>query len=87
MVFVAPNPQQNPKYLATIKPMSPLVWLIIFSSLVATAVVFVIISNIETQEITFEYIYVSICLEVFCTIFMIEKNLLSAFLLFKVSRM
>ena len=36
MVFVAPNPQPNPKYLAIIKPLSPFVWLIVFRNNMGT---------------------------------------------------
>lgn len=49
MVFVAPNPKQNAKYLSIVLPMSPLLWLIILISMAFTAVVFVIVSKSEEQ--------------------------------------
>ena len=49
MVFVAPNPQPNPKYLAIIRPLTPLVWLTIGCSLVVAAVVFVAVSKVEEK--------------------------------------
>ena len=49
MVFVAPNPQPNPKYLAIIRPMTPLVWLVIFASLGVAIMVFVLVSKAEEK--------------------------------------
>jgi hypothetical protein len=49
MVFVAPNPQQNPKYLAIVQPLTPNVWLAVGCSLVVAAVVFVYTSKLEEK--------------------------------------
>ena len=49
MVFVAPNPQKEPKYLAIIKPLDPFVWLLLICSWAATSVVFVILAKIEEK--------------------------------------
>ena len=50
LVFVAPNPQQKPKYLAIIRPVTPLVWLIIFASLAFATIGFVFVSSAEEKE-------------------------------------
>ena len=47
MVFVAPNPQQNPKYLALIQPLDAVVWFFIITSLAGGAAFFLMIANIE----------------------------------------
>ena len=49
MVFVAPNPQQNPKYLALIQPLDGVVWLFIITSLAGGAAFFLMIANIEEK--------------------------------------
>ena len=49
MVFVAPNPQQNPKYLALVQPLDPVVWLFVIISLAGGAVFFLLIANAEEK--------------------------------------
>lgn len=49
MVFVAPNPQQNPKYLALIQPLNPVVWLFIITSLAGGAVFFLLVAKAEEK--------------------------------------
>ena len=47
LVFVAPNPQQNPKYLALIQPLQPEVWALLLLSLVGGAAALLVVARGE----------------------------------------
>ena len=49
MVFVAPNPGQNPKYLALVRPFDSLVWSLVLSSIVLLTLVFLVVSKLEEK--------------------------------------
>ena len=55
MVFVAPNPQQNPKYLALIQPLNWVVWVFVVVSLVGGATFFLIVANMEQKVLVLVY--------------------------------